>query len=134
MTPQLAPLATYISQYDEIVETTKGYVDGVKEGKSELMRPIFHPSATFFGHYPGGVMNGSIQDLYNWVDRNGPAPDIRYRFAGIEILGKIASVHLELDGLSGAIAGQGVSMSDIFTLMATDNGWTVVQKAFHWHV
>jgi hypothetical protein len=134
MTPQLAPLPTYVSQYDEIIETMKGYVDGVREGKSELMRPVFHPAATFFGHYPGGVMDGSIQQLFDWVDKNGPAPDIRYRFAGVEILGKIASVHLELDRLSGTVAGSGVSMSDLFTLMATDGGWKVVQKAFHWHM
>jgi Putative lumazine-binding len=134
MTPQLAPLPTYVSQYDEIIETMKGYVDGVREGKSELMRPVFHPAATFFGHYPGGVIDGSIQQLFDWVDKNGPAPDIRYRFAGVEILGKIASVHLELDLLSGTVAGSGVSMSDLFTLMATDGGWKVVQKAFHWHM
>jgi hypothetical protein len=56
------------------------------------------------------------------------------RFASVQILGKIAYVHLELEGLSGALAGTGVSMSDIFTLMQTQDGWTIVQKAFHWHM
>ena len=52
----------------------------------------------------------------------------------LEILGKIASVHLELEGVSGTLAGSGVSMSDVFTLMVTEQGWTIVQKAFHWHM
>jgi hypothetical protein len=49
-------------------------------------------------------------------------------------MGKIAYVHLEIAGLSGTLAGAGVSMSDIFTLMMTDEGWKIVQKAFHWHL
>ena len=134
MTPQTAPAQTYASQYDAITKTMKSYLDGVREGKSELMRPAFHPAATFFGHYPGGVMNGRLQQLFDWVDKNGPAPDMQSRFASVQILGKIAYVHLELEGLSGALAGTGVSMSDIFTLMLTQSGWTIVQKAFHWHM
>jgi len=134
MTPQLAPVHAYVSQYDAIIKTMSAYLDGVREGKSALMRPVFHPAATFFGYYPGGVMNGPIQPLFDWIDQNGPAPDIDSRFANVEILGKIAHVHLELEGLSGTLAGAGVSMSDIFTLMLTDEGWIIVQKAFHWHM
>jgi hypothetical protein len=133
MTPQTAPVQTYVSQYDAIVKTMKGYLDGVREGKSELMRPVFHPAATFFGYYPGGVMNGPIQQLFDVTDKNGPSPNIQFRFAKVEIVGSIASLHLELEGYSGSIAGSGVSMSDVFTLMLTEEGWTIVQKAFHWH-
>jgi hypothetical protein len=78
-------------------------------------------------------MSGSIQQLFDWIDSNGPAPDVQSRFASVEILGSIAYVHLELEGLSGKLAGAGVSMSDIFTLMLTGEDWTIVQKAFHWH-
>ena len=78
-------------------------------------------------------MNGPIQQLFDWVEKNGPAPAIQYRFASVEIFGKIAYLHLELEGLSGTLAGEGVSMSDIFTLMVTEEGWKIVQKAFHWH-
>jgi Putative lumazine-binding len=134
MTPQTAPVQTYVSQYDAIVKTMKGYVDGVREGKSDLMRPVFHPAATFFGHYPGGVMTGPLQPLFDYIDNNGPAPDIRYRFASVDIVGKIAYLRLELEGFSGTLAGAGVSMSDVFTLMLVDEGWTIVQKAFHWHM
>src|SRR5262245_39606367 len=95
MIPATAPVHTYVSQYDAVVKTMKGYLDGVREGKSELMRPVFHSAATFFGHYPGGVMTGSIQQLFDWIDQNGSSPDIQSRFASVEIFGKIAYVHLE---------------------------------------
>jgi len=134
MTPQAAPIQTYVSEYDAILRIMKGYLDGVREGRSELMRPVFHPAATFFGHYPGGVMNGPIQPLFDWVDQNGPANDVEFRIATVEILGEIASVRIEVERLSGTLAGAGVSMSDVFTLMLTDDGWRIVQKAFHWHM
>jgi hypothetical protein len=79
-------------------------------------------------------MEGSADSLFEWIDKNGPAPDIQARFAGVEIIGKIALVRLELEGLSGSLAGTNVSMSDVFTLMQTDSGWKIVQKAFHWHL
>jgi len=133
MTPQTKHMDDYASQYDAILKTMDSYVEGVKQGKSQLMRPVFHPSATFFGHYPGGVMEGPIQQLFDWVDNNGPAPQTRSRCASIEIVGAIASVRVEVESLSGTLAGADVSMSDLFTLMKTENGWTIVQKAFHWH-
>jgi Putative lumazine-binding len=45
---------------------------------------------------------------------------------------QIAAVRLEVDGWSGALAGPDVRMSDIFTLLKTDTGWKIIQKAFHW--
>jgi hypothetical protein len=69
MTPQTALAQTYASQYDAIARTMKGYLDGVREGKSELMRPAFHPAATFFGHYPGGVMNGNFNSSLTGLTR-----------------------------------------------------------------
>jgi hypothetical protein len=45
MTPTKSP-----SQHDEILKTLQLYIDGSKQGKSELMRPAFHPQASFFGY------------------------------------------------------------------------------------
>jgi len=30
-------------EYDKIVQTMQKYIDGSKQGKSQLMRPAFHP-------------------------------------------------------------------------------------------
>ena len=124
----------YVTTHDAIIQTINAYLDGVREGKSSLMRSAFHPVATYFGDYPGGVMEGSAESLFDWIDKNGPAPDMQAHIAGVEILGNIASVRLELQGLSGPMVGTNVSMSDVSTLMMTDTGWKIVQKAFHWHV
>jgi hypothetical protein len=124
--------STYTREYDGIVKAMQQYIDGSKAGKSELMRPAFHPEASFFG-YAGPELAMGTHFLFDWIDKNGPAPDIQARFVSVDILESIAVVRLEVDGWSGALAGSGVRMSDVFTLLKTPEGWKIIQKAFHWH-
>ena len=46
------------TEYDGIVKTMQMYIDGSKQGKSELMRPAFHPDASFFGYAGGNSRSG----------------------------------------------------------------------------
>jgi Putative lumazine-binding len=122
----------YLAEYDGIVKTVQTYIDGSKQGKSELMRPAFHPDASFFG-YAGEQLAVGTQFLFDWIDKNGPAPKIEPRVVSVDILDSIAVVRLEVAGWSGKLAGSGVRMSDLFTLLKTPSGWKIIQKAFHWH-
>jgi hypothetical protein len=122
----------YLTEYDEIVNTMQMYIDGTKQGKSGLMRPAFHPDASFFG-YAGEQLAIGTQFLFDWIDKNGPAPEIEARVVSVDILESIAVARLEVAGLSGNVAGTGVCMSDLFTLLKTSSGWRIIQKAFHWH-
>jgi hypothetical protein len=123
----------YPSEYDAILEIMQLYIDGSKQGKSELMRPAFHPNATFLG-YVGTDLALGTEFLFDWIDKNGPATGIQPRFVSVDILDSIAVVRLEVAGWSGAMAGAGgVHMSDLFTLLRTPEGWRIIQKAFHWH-
>ena len=122
-----------LTEYDAIVKTMQYYIDGSQAGNSELMRPGFHPDATIVGYAGDNLLFGPIQQLFDWIDGNGPAPDIEPSFASIEILETIAIVRLEVKQWSGKLAGSGVHMSDLFNLIKTDEGWKVSQKLFHWH-
>jgi hypothetical protein len=122
----------YLTEYDGIVRTIQMYIDGGKQGKSEVMRPAFHTGASFFG-YAGDQLAVGTQFLFDWIDQNGPAPDLDARVISVDILESIAVVRLEAAGWSGALAGSGVRMSDLFTLLKTPAGWKIIQKAFHWH-
>ena len=126
------PLSKYATEYDGIVKTMQMYIDAGRQGKSEIMRPAFHPGASFFG-YAGGNLASGLAFLFDWIDKNGPAPDIQPRFVSIDVLESVAVVCLEVDGWSGALSGSGARMSDIFTLLKTPEGWRIIQKAFHWH-
>ena len=122
----------YLTQYDEIAQTIQKYIDGSRQGKSELMRPAFHADASFFG-YAGEQLATGTKFLFDWIDKNGPAPNIEPRIASVDILDSIAVVRLEVSGWSGNLAGSSVRMSDLFTLLKTPGGWKIIQKAFHWH-
>lgn len=122
----------YTADYDGILATMQRYIDGSKQGKSDLMRPAFHPGASFFG-YAGPDLAEGTAFLFDWIDRNGPAPHIEPRIASVDVLDSIAVVRLEVAGWSGALAGENVRMTDVFTLLRTPDGWKIIQKAFHWH-
>ena len=123
---------TYTADFDAIVQTIDLYIAGCKQGKSALIRPAFHSDASFFG-YAGEALAIGTPFLFDWIDRNGPAPDIAPRVLSVDILNSIAVVRLDVSGWSGALAGSGVHMSDLFTLLRTPEGWKIILKAFHWH-
>jgi hypothetical protein len=122
----------YLTEYDEIVNVMQMYIDGSKQGNSELMRPAFHANASFFG-YAGNQLAIGTKFLFDWIDKNGPADKIEPRIVSVDILESIAVVRLEVAGWSGNLTGSGVCMSDLFTLLKTPDGWKIIQKAFHWH-
>ena len=122
----------YQTEYDGIVKAMQAYIDGSKQGKSELMRHAFHPEASFFG-YAGEQLASGTQFLFDWIDKNGPAAKIEPRMVSVDILESIAVVRLDVAGWSGKLAGSDVYMSDLFTLLKTPSGWKIIQKAFHWH-
>jgi len=124
--------STHLTDHDEIVNVMQMYIDGSRQGKSELMRPAFHPEASFFG-YAGEQLAIGTPFLFDWIDKNGPAQAIEPRTVSIDVLESIAVVRLEVAGWSGALAGSGVRMSDIFTLLKMPDGWKIIQKAFHWN-
>lgn len=97
------------------------------------MRPGFHADATIVGYCAGTLLTGPIQQLFGWVDANGPAAGIEPRFVSIEILETVAVVRLEVEHWSGKLAGSDAHMSDVFTLLKTEEGWKISQKTFHWH-
>jgi hypothetical protein len=120
------------SQHDEVLKTLQMYIDGSKQGKSALMRPAFHPQASFFG-YAGDQLAVGTEFLFDWIDRNGPAPDIEPRVMSVDVLESIAVVRVEIANWSGKLAGSGVRMSDLFTFLRMPEGWRIIQKAFHWN-
>lgn len=134
-TTQVLPSsARFATDYDAVVATMGHYIEGGRAGDSSLMRPHFLADATMVGHCGGVLLTGSIGQLFEWIDANGPAPDLETRFASVAIHETIAVVHLENERWSGKLAGTETHMSDAFTLVKTDAGWRIAHKIFHWHV
>ncbi|HXG67489.1 MAG TPA: nuclear transport factor 2 family protein [Blastocatellia bacterium] len=116
-----------LSEYDAIARTVQHYVNGGKSGRGDDMKPAFHPDATIFGYVGADLFAGPIQRLFDWNDQNGPATGLQARIAGIEIIGTVAAVRLELDNWTGH------RFTDLFTLLKVDGEWKIMNKVFHLH-
>jgi hypothetical protein len=127
-------MTSYASEHDAIKKVMEHYIEGCRAGDSAVARRGFHANATIVGHYPGGTMTGSIEQVYGWIDGNGPAPGIEPRFADVQVVESIALVRLEVENWTGKLVGSTpVRMSDWFTLLKMDGTWTITHKTFHWH-
>lgn len=124
----------YLKEYEAIINTIQYYIDGSREGKSDIMQPGFHSEATIVGHFGGGLVFGPIQKLYELIDGNGPAPKIESNIASIEIMETIAVVRLEVKHWSGNVVSPDVHMSDHFNLIKTEEGWKISHNAFHLNI
>jgi hypothetical protein len=131
--PATSRVSMYLAEHDAITRTMHCYIAGARAGDSSLMRPAFHPCATISGFCQGVEYTGSIRHVFEWVDQNGPAPDIEPRFARIEVIETVAVVHLEVPRWSGKLAGANARASDVFTLLKVNGEWKITHKAFHWH-
>jgi len=131
--PAASPVSTYLAEHDAITRTMHCYIAGARAGDSALMRSAFHPCATISGFCQGVEYSGSIRHVFEWIDQNGPAPNIEPRFARIEVIETVAVVHLEVQRWSGKLAGANARASDVFTLLKSNGEWKITHKLFHWH-
>ena len=123
-----------VQDYDAIVEVMNRYNEGVRIGSSAMMKPAFHEAATVFGYIEGKLLAGSIQMLFDWVDGNGPSHDLQSRIVSVAVQQTIAVVRVELENLSGKLAGDsGARLSDLFQFIKIDGTWNISQKSFHWY-
>ncbi|MDX2266775.1 MAG: nuclear transport factor 2 family protein [Bryobacter sp.] len=110
-----------------IASVVQHYLDGGIAGSSALMKPAFHEGATIFGYLGPDLIAGPIQVLFDWVDGNPPAPNLKGKIAGLNIAESIATVRLELEDWSGH------RFTDMFTLLHTNGEWKIISKVFHLH-
>jgi hypothetical protein len=116
-----------MTEKDAITSVVQHYIDGAKSGSSAEMQRAFHVDATIFGYEGDGLFAGPIQRLFDWNDQNGAAPDLQANIVNIDVVGTIATVHLELDDWTGT------NYTDLFTLLKMDGHWKIMNKVFHIH-
>ena len=116
-----------MAEYEAIARSVQHYIDGARAGSGATMKVAFHDDAQIFGFASDGLFAAPIQQLFDRVDKTGPAPDTQARIASIEIANTVATVRLELDQWAGR------RFTDLFTLLKIDGTWTIMNKVFHLH-
>jgi len=63
--------------YEDVVVTVSKYVEGLRVGSVTTVSQAFHNDSVMYGFTNGELLNGSIKNLYNFVEKNGTAPNIK---------------------------------------------------------
>jgi len=120
-------MTTDVVEYDAINQVIQLYVDGARSGKGDDMKPAFHQDATIFGYAGPDFMAGPIQELFDFNDENGAAPDIQAQVTSIDLAVTVATVRVEIDNWTGD------RYTDLFTMLKVDGHWKIMNKVFHLH-
>ena len=116
-----------MSDKDLISKTISHYIKGATSGNGDDMKPAFHSEATVFGYIGDDLFSGPIKNLFDWVDENPAAEELKANIVNIDIEATVATVRLESENWSGH------KFTDLFTLLKLDNQWKIMNKVFHLH-
>ena len=111
---------------EKAIEAAIGkYIEGGRVADSSIMKPVFHENAQMSGPAEDGAFSGPIQALYDYVDSNGPAPDLELRIVNITVSDeRAASVVLHADHWHGK------NFTDHFQLLKMDGTWKILSKIY----
>ncbi|MBI6884987.1 nuclear transport factor 2 family protein [Pseudomonas putida] len=114
------------SDYAEVKKVVQKYVDGIREGDVETCAQAFYPEAIYYGIDSGQLAGGNVSTFLNFIENNGPAPNVVANIDIMAITATMAVVRVDLENDS-----IGADYNDYVTLMKSDQGWRIISKAYH---
>ncbi|NKL21217.1 nuclear transport factor 2 family protein [Rhizobium leguminosarum] len=114
------------ADYDAVVAVVGGYVEGLKTGDIAQLKKTFHENAIMYGFSPDGLLEGTIKNLYTFVEQYGTAPNIATRLDVLDITPTTAVVRVTMENDAA-----GCDYTDYHSLIKIDGTWKVIAKLFH---
>jgi len=112
--------------YEEVVSTVAKYVEGLRVGSADGVAEAFHKDAVMYGLTTGELPGGPIKNLYDFVEKNGTASDIKTRIDVLAITPTTAVVRVDME--KDAI---GADYADFHTLIKLNGTWHIIAKVYH---
>ncbi len=112
--------------FEDVVATVAKYVEGLRVGSIDGLIEAFHKDAVMYGFTNGELLGGPIKNLYDFVEKNGTAPDIKTRLDVLAITPTTAVVRVDME--KDAI---GTDYTDFHTLIKLDGTWQIIAKVYH---
>ena len=114
-----------IGEYSAVQEIAGKFIEGVKTGNAEIMKPFFHKKAAMFGQYDAVKEAGSIQLLFDSLSRVGPCgEDYIARVDVVALENNAAVVKVIEDGWHG------YNFTDFLIMQKIDGLWKIVAKVY----
>lgn len=113
-------------EYEAVIEAASKYAEGLRVGSVGTLSSTFYKDAVMYGFTNGELLGGPIKNLYDFVEKNGAAPDIKTRLDVLAITPSTAVVRVDME--TDAI---GADYNDFLTLIKLDGTWKVIAKVYH---
>ena len=114
------------AEYNAVIATASQYVEGLRIGSAQGVAQAFHKEAVMYGFTNGELLGGPIKNLFDFVEKNGAAPEISTRLDVLAITPTTAVVRVDME--TDAI---GADYNDYLTLIKIDGVWKVIAKVYH---
>ncbi|KII30712.1 MULTISPECIES: nuclear transport factor 2 family protein [Pseudomonas] len=114
------------AEYNAVIATANQYVEGLRIGSAQGVAQAFHKEAVMYGFTNGELLGGPIKNLFDFVEKNGAAPEISTRLDVLAITPTTAVVRVDME--TDAI---GADYNDYLTLIKIDGAWKVIAKVYH---
>ncbi|AZF06393.1 nuclear transport factor 2 family protein [Pseudomonas sp. R5-89-07] len=113
-------------EYNAVIAIATQYVEGLRVGSAGNVAQAFHQDAVMYGFTNGELLGGPIKNLFDFVEKNGEAPEITTRLDVLAITPTTAVVRVDME--KDAI---GADYNDYLTLIKIDGGWKIIAKVYH---
>lgn len=113
-------------EFERVAAAVQKYVDGLRAGSAAVVAEPFHRDAVMYGFTNSQLLSGPIKNLYDFVDTNGSAPDIKTRIDVLAITPTTAVVRVDMERDAA-----GASYTDFHTLLKVNGSWVILAKVFH---
>lgn len=115
-----------IKEFNTVENVAKKFIEAVKNGNSEIVKPYFYEKAVFFGQLNEDVyQSGAIQEFYDTIDKMGAVGDDYIARVDVLALEKtIAVVRVIEDNWHG------YKFTDILNLNKINGEWKIVAKVY----
>ena len=115
-----------IKEFNEVENIARKFIEAVKNGNSEIVKPYFYEKAVFFGQLNEEVyQSGAIQEFYDTIDKMGACGDDYIARVDVLALEKtIAVVRVIEDNWHG------YKFTDILNLNKINGKWKIVAKVY----
>lgn len=111
-------------EYEKILAVMNKYYEAQIQGKSEILKPVCHKNAIMHGYAGDTLLEGSINNLFDFIDKQGPEKELKARFDILTLEETVANVHCCLEGETN-------TYTDLFQLLKINGEWKIISKIFH---
>jgi len=115
-----------IKEFNAVEQIAWKFIEAVKNGNSEIVKPYFYEKAVFFGQLNEATyQSGAIQEFYDTIDKMGACGEDYIARVDVLALEKtIAAVRVIEDNWHG------YKFTDILNLNKINGEWKIVAKVY----